>query len=377
MENLGQYLVDFLNAHPQVYLPGIGLFKKERIASSFDPESQTFSAPSQQIVLETTEREEKDLFLQFLSEKLDLPLEETESLLNKRLGLWLLDANENGNSLLVGFGTLIKQEDKLFFDGVESSGSAAKFYEPVKEIYLLPPSEQSKELAPPPSAPESGLLPVEEDAAPSFKEGSVFPIEEDSNTNSQESQEKVLAEVESTFESKNHDVSGTSTWVWATALVVLIIAALGYWFIQVPAHPDAIHEPVTTVNTPSSSQPVPPLTDSLTQNNEGTNDPAKEIQDSVGNSAENNLISQKSDIPEITYEVIVVSFGKLADAESYVNLMKSKGHDLHIVPNNYSRNQVKVSCGSFSSAEEAQEALNSVRESFAKDAWIYKKTHNN
>src|SRR5690554_736286 len=135
MDKLGAHIVRLLNQNSQVYLSGLGSFKKERVPASFDNSSNTFLAPKHRIVFNTDKGSSAPL-INTISETEKITYEESEKQLNEIIGLILLELNVKGQWTIQNFGTLIKREEEISFVEDEKTESLA-FYKNVPEIKLL------------------------------------------------------------------------------------------------------------------------------------------------------------------------------------------------------------------------------------------------
>src|SRR5690606_41283994 len=79
--------------------------------------------------------------------------------------------------------------------------------------------------------------------------------------------------------------------------------------------------------------------------------------------------------PKVTYEIIVGYFKTMDQAEKYVARMKAKGYELKAIDSRMPGNRKKVSCGSFSTEEEAYRELVHVQKNLQPEAWIAKVFH--
>lgn len=325
MDKLGTHIIRLLNQNSQVYLSGLGSFKRERVPASFDSSTNTFLAPKHRIIYNTDKGSSVPL-INTISETEKITYEESERQLNKTIGSILLELNVNGKCTLQNFGALIKQEEEISFIEDENIESLA-FYKNVPEIKLIEPSVEFKK---------------EEETE---RQETNLPIQE--------------------FEPKGKPIN----WVWPiVAILTFAIATLWYLNSQQLINKDS---PVLVDTN------IEPIIDS----NGIANTEVKEISD---NNIVDSLLSKdtenaEDEIPiktEISFEIIIASFGKLGDAEKYVENMNTKGYKLRILENKNPGNLYKISYGSFVDEVSAQLELNTVRETLSKDAWIYKNKNN-
>lgn len=342
MEKLGTYIVKSLNENQQVYLPGIGMFKKERVPATFDNNTNAFLAPTQKIIL-TTEEGSAAPLISAINKSEGSNEEESENQLREIIGSILLELNEKGQCHIPDFGEIIKQGDAISF--IEDKRQEdLPYYKNVDEIKLIEPSKKESLI---------------EDETPIIEQAT--EVEEEAIK-----EEAVEGEVLQTqeFEPKGRAIN----WLWPALVVIAMLAAGVYWYFiteRLESKETGIVELEDIKN-----EALPDTV--LTLNPEETE--ASHQDTTVTSSLEKPEHAEEETPrkPETTYEIIIVSFGKLSEAEKYVENMNAKGYKIRILENQNPGNLYKVSYRSFTDEAEAQIELNNVRETIAKEAWIYK-----
>lgn len=325
MDRLGAHIIEVLNASQKVYLPGLGTFKKERIPAQFDDKTNSFLAPSKKVIL-INEKGSAAQLITRISQEEKISEEETENQLKNVVGSLLLELNEKGTAEIVDFGKLIKTEDAIIFvEDVQEED--LPFYKSVSEIKLIQPSK---------TEPLSSL--------------------EESDT------EEQAEEQTQEFEPRGKPIN----WLWPALIIVALIISGTIWFLNSEELKVQGTQEALTETTKSD---IIPDTASTIANSDTTQISA---QDTVSSTFAENVETVTAK-PTTTYEIIVVSFGKLSEAENYVKNMNAKGYKIRILENKNPGNLYKISYGSFAVEAEAQLELNKVREDFSKDAWIFKK----
>jgi nucleoid DNA-binding protein len=328
MDLLATHIIGLLKVNSQVYLPGLGTFKKERIPASFDKKTNSFLAPTQRIVFNIEDGAIAPL-INSISKTENITAEESENQLNKLIDSILLELNETGQYTIPHLGKLVKQEGDISFIEDEENEDLP-FYKDVNEIKLI---ELSK---------EEPVLELEKKDEEETEETSL-PVQE--------------------FEPKGRPIN----WLWPVIIIIVIVIAGGLWFLN----PQKWENKEIPAVVESNIDIVIPDTDTSLN---------PETQEIVGQDSSSTLSQESTQPiveevpvqPQTSYEIIIVSFGKLADAEKYVENMNAKGYKIRILENKSPGNLYKVSYGSFIDETEAQLELNKVRETLSKEAWIYK-----
>lgn len=342
MDKLGVHIVKLLNENQQVYLSGLGTFKKERVPARFDENTNTFLAPTQKINF-NTEKGSTVPLINTISKEEGSSEEESENQLRELIGALLLELNEKGKCHIPDLGELIKEEEAITFIE-DKRDEDLPYYKNVDEIKLIEASKKE---------------PIIEQETPPL------PLINEETKNGEEVEREILSVEE--FEPKGRPIN----WLWPILIIIAIIAAGALWFFNSEKLEQA--EIATVGIEDSKSEVLPDTTLAL-----------KPEETEVGHQ-DTTLISSLESTehieeaplkPETTYEIIIVSFGKLAEAENYVENMNAKGYKIRILENQNPGNLYKVSYRSFTDETEAQIELNNVRETIAREAWIYKKKNN-
>lgn len=337
MEKLGTYIVKLLNENQQVYLPGLGTFKKERVPAAFDQNTNAFLAPTQKIIL-NTEKGSTASIISAINKAEGSNEEESENLLREITGSILLELNEKGKCHIPDFGEIIKQGDAISF--IEDKRQEdLPYYKNVDEIKLIEPSKKE-----PLIEQETPIIEQATEEEEEAVEEEVLPIQE--------------------FEPKGRAIN----WLWPALIIITLLAAGAFWFFN--SERFQLKETTIAGVEDRKTDALPDTV--LTLNPEETE--ASHQDTTVTSSLENTEHAEEEAPrkPETTYEIIIVSFGKLSDAEKYVENMNAKGYKIRILENPNPGNLYKVSYRSFTDENEAQIELNHVRETLAKEAWIYK-----
>lgn len=345
MEKLGIHIVELLNENPEVYLPGIGLFKKERIPAAFDENKNSFTAPSQRIILLSHEKGTAKLLIESISQAEEITDEESEEQLKKVIGAILLEVNEKGKVDIPGLGKLVKEQESLTLIQDKTKKEALPFYKSVKEFNLISPSKK----------PE---VPVEKAPEPALE-----------NTFIDEEADESVSTVQE-FEPERSSFN----WVWPVLILLVVLGTGTYWYITTPQQVDVL----APKDTPHEAILLDTLKADTLQVDSLPNTPVDSLDNRPADAtvqAPQESVETSTQPGKTTFEIIVVSFGKKADAQEYVETMKARGQQFHVLENRRAGNQIKVSAGSYATEAEAQISLNKIRESFAKEAWIYKKIH--
>lgn len=313
--NLGRSIRDVLSYHPEVGVPGIGVFKKTHFPASFYAKEQVFLPPYDQIDL-VGEGENPITLAAYLQIHYALGSEEAQAKLDKALDDLFARLNAGKTVYLDGLGSLENDRDVLKFSPMETG----KFgYGAVAE-WPLPDGRQAA--AAEPDEPEA-------------------------------------------------EASANKSWMWVMGLFLVAAIFGGIWFIN----PDVFQPSGTAKRQASAMRPqeapgqtalaVPDVATDTVQAEE----PAVEVAGSealVG-----NVLDPASGLPETTFEIIIGSFNTIDEAAEYTQRLKEQGFaQVRILALARGSRLHKVSWGAYGSQQDAQAVLREVQQRVEQGAWI-------
>ncbi len=345
MDRLGLYLKEAVQDKGQIFLPGIGTFKKERIPAFFDDIKQRFMPPLQSIIL-TDQQVPDETLIQFIADKKDTDLEEGRLILRPFLFKIESILQEKKEVTLGSFGILRRVENRYEFSHFQSKLEGVfNNYEPITESQNIIPAEDQASIADP-------AVNLSQDEA-------TRPIEE-----------PVI--IEEDIEEENTSRS----WLWAILAIVVLGSIAGFWLLN----PNSNSENLT--KTPETVPEKQAIEQTLTETPVQSTDLSTQTQPSdPTEQAVQNPTSEPSEsiVKEAQgpFEIIIAAFHTMEEAEAYVSRTNAKGHNVYIIKNNNAGNLNKISYGSFQNAAEADQALAKVREELTKEAWIFKSKNKN
>lgn len=333
MKELGLYIVKLLNDNQPVYLPGLGTFRKQRIPSRFDKNTNTFLAPDHEVVFDTNIGSEDKLVI-LISTKKKITAEESKEHINDFVMQIKSALDQEGGYNIPNLGFIKKEGDQLrFIENLEKDDFLP--YKDIEERKLIASSEPKATIA------------------------------KDHTVETQPTE--IVPSSDEEFEPKGRPIN----WLWPAIIISFMVIAGFLWFFnpnklekeRMDSMLNQLQEDKANIDTTTTL--VTPQ-----EKNEASN-----IQDSTQSASSNKQRGDKAVVieDEGNYEIIIVSFGKRSEAEKYVESMNAKGHNVRILENKNPGNLYKVSYRSFKDQTEAQQELNIVRETLSKDAWIYKR----
>src|SRR5690606_16922051 len=119
--NLGQCIANLLRQHPEVAVPGIGVFRKTIVSASFDGEQRVFLPPSSRIDLIDGEIN-NTVLTDYLKIQRQISDSAATHLLEEKVRDLLAAIQRHGQVLLSGLGYLIADGAKVAFKPFETDG---------------------------------------------------------------------------------------------------------------------------------------------------------------------------------------------------------------------------------------------------------------
>lgn len=335
--DIGYYIADLLRNEDEVSLPGIGTFVKMRVAGSYNAESNSFTPPSYRISLKDVSDSPESL-ARHISINKNLSQTSAEYFIRKFISSVFDLLQSTGIAEIKPLGLLRKDDEKLNFEAFPDFAIAGKFYglQPVNEQVIRRPPEKEELFQ------------------------NIFREEEGSSTEAEVPDEELYEEAEETS-------FGLARISGAAVIAVILIAGLLYAFN--PRVKETVNNFIASIQVNKAVNKTP--------DKEIT--PAAPVLNSNGITIADSSLADTAAIasalhPEedtVSYEIIIGSFGRMSEAETYIQQLSLKGISAKIA-GNIPGNLVKVSLGSFNDEESAQKELNRIHKEVNKDAWIYR-----
>lgn len=379
--NLGLCIVSLLRQYPEVTVPGIGVFRKSPIAAFIDEHKHAFHPPSSRIDL-VKGQTGGVLFTDYLKAQKQIDDNAATKMLDAVVQDLLTAIGGSGRTLLTGLGYLVAEGSSIVFEQLDDRRLG---FQPIDERELTPIPVIS---APLPAVPHEAGEPSNEVVSGSIA-GNV------------ESLEAPAADDEiGTAEGATESTGGRRTVWWVAATLVFALLSVGaVWFYQ-PAWLGRVQWAAFLdrgrdgAMRSDDAGPVPQFAESVEKFDSAdvaAGAGSDNITESQTVGKEDSLVdgleglspvdpeSQAAPVeaptPKVTYEIIVGSFKTMDQAEKYVARMKAKGYELKAIDSRMPGNRKKVSCGSFSTEEEAYRELVHVQKNLQPEAWIAKVFH--
>jgi cell division septation protein DedD len=329
MLNIGQYLHKLLLVHQTVGVPGIGIFKSERIPAHFDEVKGAFLPPSNSYSFIQHEPVDQYL-LDYISKALDLDLEDANEALEKATASLLAEISDKGEVKIDKIGYLKEQEGSYVL--IPFSPDSFWGLQPVKELN---------------SALATGETAVNTDELP------------DKELSTQEPLINPVPEAQQTEEGKSDK---SKIWGWSIAALVLIVASLFWWYTKMQSRTTVQSPPVVQNDTKEA------IPSTVTDTSSFQKDTVKKVVDTI-TTKKKPLIQKAS--KALPYSIVLGSFKTIDLAVKQAEYFRTIGIDAFVLESNMPHNRKKICYGLYATKEEAKKQLEKVRKEINPEAYIY------
>lgn len=336
--NLGKNVYNLLKRQSEVYVLGLGTFKRNHTPSTFDEKRNVFLPPIDYIDFESNSKTGYD-FTSYVQQLDEIDRSEAVNQVESTVQKLLVQVRDQGQVKLDDLGYLVSYGEGYVFKALDLS----RFnYEPV-EAAVKPVSEEVMEREDP-SIPEENIVP------PIEENNDKASLEEVSNEQIEDSDPNVEEELTAS--------SSNKIWYVLLAVVALgILAALYYRNKDMP-----------TTNRSQDSAAVSGKLDErlLVEDTLKTTGPVDSLnQVDTAKNALSVLIPENH-----SWQIVIGSHKTLAQAYEQAESYNKAGYPkVRVVPSNLAKNRKKVIWDSYETKEQVDSALTYVQRHIIKDAW--------
>ncbi|WP_134091224.1 hypothetical protein [Olivibacter sp. XZL3] len=345
MLNLGQYLYQLLLLHPQVGVPGIGVFSKSRIAARYDEQLEKFLPPASSYSLVPQAVTDSHL-VDCVAKSLHLSNEEALAAISEAISHLQTAIKEQGEAKLqpigtlketAGIYTLVAEADPSFW-GLQPIGDYKKTTVS-EELPIISEAEEAR--------PDEVNAPILEQEAPFEAEAEEVP---------------------------SQAASSKRTWLWGLTAVVFI-GLIGFlvWKRQNAVIPnDPVQTAITPVDTTDHASGDGQQPSAIVPDTATTVHPADSVADTLRQAPapEKEPLVRKAS-KERPFSIVIGSFKTLRLAIEQAKYFRTIGINAFVLESNMPNNRKKICYGSYATKEAAKEELEKVRNEITKEAYIY------
>ncbi|HLT86554.1 MAG TPA: hypothetical protein VKZ57_03130 [Sphingobacterium sp.] len=354
--NLGKNVYNLLKRQPEIYVEGLGSFKRNHTPATYDEKRNVYLPPITYIDFDRTSNQGYD-FIQYIQQLQLIDRKEAEEAVASQVADLLRRVQEDGQSKLDDLGHLVSYGDSYVFKALDLSGF---HYEPIEAIAGQP--QPIREEVPEPEQPE--VVRVEEE--PGIVDDG--PQEEIQAT--AEIEQPVAADIVAPEIADEEEVPASrSNTIWYVIIVLIALGIMVALYLANKNQPTGSlrQMPVPTVDSNLNELDTAALSlvgdstlvaDSLRQNNKI-------------DSAEIKVAGKEPLVPEHhTWQIVIGSHKTLAQAYEQAESYNKAGFPrVRVIPSNLAKNRKKVIWDSYETKQEADSALKYVQRHHIRDAW--------
>lgn len=331
--DISRYIVEYIQEHPKLIVPGLGTFYKEEIPAQFDAAKNTFLPPSEKILFQS-EYSNDSALQQFIASKEKAKAKSIQQFIEQYVNN-LTDLLANTEEIKIdGLGTFTKKRNKLHFSADKTLERSNAFF---------------------------GLKPLKDLAEPSTEEVKTQVTVETVPAAVEEQEELIAAAIE--VEEQEESSGGTFKKVLLFILIILLttLAIVQSFF---PSYlsvfwnkPSTEISPVDTLSTAKDSIAAPDTT---------------AVVDTMSIAADSITTSTAVAKPsEPSFEIIVAAFHKQSEADEFIQELATRNLQAHAIQTKKG-GLLKISIGTYANEQDAIAALAKTHKELAKNAWIYR-----
>lgn len=352
--NLGKNVYNLLKRQPEVYVDGLGSFKRNHTPATYDEKRNVYLPPITYIDFDRTGSRGYD-FIQYIQQLQRIDRTEAEQMVASQVEELLRRVKEDGQAKLDDLGHLVSYGEDYVFKALDLSGFQ---YEPLEAItgQHKPVNETSSE--------EDKLQPIEEETADEVEDSEPAEAGVD-----EEPEQPMTAEVLEPTELEEEGASSGNTKIW---YIMIVLVAIGIMVV------------LYLVNQRKQQTAVQPsISSEVVDSNSNRPDTAERslvgdstlMVDSLEQTRADTVQKQQPETEQLvpehhSWQIVIGSHKTLAQAYEQAESYNKAGFPrVRVIPSNLARNRKKVIWDSYATKQEVDSALRYVQKHHIKDAW--------
>ena len=335
---------DLLQNNNQVFLPGLGVFYKNRIEGFFDEAKGSFFPPQETIEFTTSEtfnvNEEDNSLITFICDSKNVSRTSAAYLLTKHIEDLKKKFKETGELTFEDIGKLKLQDSKIVLEAEESDKTGTSFFG--LPVFTLPKNEA---------------------------ENAISSLPNENFTLAEQALSTAVSDEELTTKPKS------KSWLYIFLLVVIV--ALGaIYFLRPDIYNNLFH---FNQNQPEIKNETPVITpeeretliadsiykDEVVKNLESGGFDVEKAKDSSDVTVNEKVVPNNNNI---RYEIIIAAWRTRSKAEAHLKKLKENGINAHIVEDADGL-LVKISAATLYNQQDAEREEKRIREELNPEAY--------
>lgn len=390
--NLGKNINNLLKRYAEVYVKGLGVFKRKHSAAQFDKQRDLFLPPISYVEFDST-AESGFNFIHYIQQQQNLNLDAATQVLQDAVADLKDQLIQNGQAKLEDLGHIVSYGSSLVFKPLDLSGFN---FEPIRhviapEIETVIPDRELQENIP--------FAPVEEEEI-------VEDIIEDEPEDIEQVEEEIVPEtlaivpppvetpvapiihepVAETIDEKvetdpaifyqERSTKSNTVWYYISAAIIIVVSVIVAFLLN-PSLKDQLFGKKQTTAPVVVAAPVDtlPKIDStqLKQDSTGTVDSLKVDTAALQTTLKETVVVKESvPVAQPNYQLVIATPKTMELAEEEVQRLRKKGYQtVRAVDSKFKRNKKRVIWDTYMTKEEADRDQATVAKTFS-GAWVEK-----
>lgn len=352
--NLGKNVYNLLKRQPEVYVEGLGSFRRNHAPATYDEKRNVYLPPITYIDFDSTSNQGYD-FIHYIQQLQRIDRAEATQEVASQVENLLRRVKEDGQAKLDDLGHLVRYGEGYVFKALDLSGFQ---YEPVEAIAGQPQPIKETGL----ETDES--QPMEKETTAAAEE----PIPEDTPVE-EELEQPTTAEVLEPAEVEEEVSRSRSTTIWYVIIALVAVGIMvALYFVN---QNQQMVAQIPTASGIVDSNLNEPDTTALSLQGDSTLMAADSLAQSEVDTAQNQIQENEPLVPEHhTWQIVIGSHKTLAQAYEQAESYNKAGYPrVRVIPSNLAKNRKKVIWDSYETKQEADSALRYVQRHHIKDAW--------
>jgi len=341
--NLGKNVHNLLKRQPEVFIKGLGAFKRNHTPAAYDEKRDLYLPPISYIDFDQASTRGYD-FIAYVAQLESIDLQSAEHQVSLAVKALLRNIQEEGQAKLDDLGYLVSYGGGYVFKALDLSGFN---YEPVEGIKPV-------------------ANPLLQDVEAERLSGTKLPMEQVPVPTHQPVPEEILQPFFETDSFSAKRPGSNALWYIVIAVLALgVITALYYFNRPVLTEEKTVTVVEAPEDTIKSAAAIVDVDSTMRQDSlAGT------LKDSVIDTVPVMKIPAKVVNKKHNWQIVIGTHRTIDQAEEHAAAMHNKGYDkVRVIPSNMAKNKKKVIWDSYETKQEMETALQYVRKNIEKDAW--------
>jgi len=390
--NLGKNINNLLKRYAEVYVKGLGVFKRKHSAAQFDKQRDLFLPPISYVEFDST-AESGFNFIHYIQQQQNLNLDAATQVLQDAVADLKDQLIQNGQAKLEDLGHIVSYGSSLVFKPLDLSGFN---FEPIRHVIapeietVIPDRELEENIPFSPTEREEPVEDIIEDepadteqveeeivpetvvVAPSPVETPVAPIIHEPV--SETIDERV--ETDPAIFYQERSTKSNTVWYYISAAIIIVVSVIVAFLLN-PSLKDQLFgkkQATASVVVPAPVDTLPKIDSTqLKQDSTAIVDSLKVDTAALQTTLKETVVVKESvPVAQPNYQLVIATPPTMKLAEEEVHRLRKKGyHTVRAVDSKFKRNKKRVIWDTYMTKEEADRDQATVAKTFS-GAWVEK-----